>query len=112
VSRDRGFIPRRQRLRALPYIVEVPRPVGIGVWRALDDIEAWCRARCTNDGYATTSREEQTSWPCRTFLRVHFRAEEDARAFAARFGVPYPPAQEQAPRMDRPLNAKGARCVT
>jgi hypothetical protein len=101
VSRDRGFIPRRQRLRALPYIVEVPRPVGVGVWRALDDINAWCLERCTNEGYATTSREEPASWPWRTFLRVHFRTEADARAFALHFGVPYPPAQEQAPRSSR-----------
>jgi hypothetical protein len=91
MSRDRGYIYRRQKLRELPFVVEVPRPQG-GVWHQLNDMQAWAQARCGADGYATTSREDRSgSGLPQTILRVHFGDEETARVFAAGFGVPYPP---------------------
>jgi hypothetical protein len=92
VSRDRGYIDRRKKLRDLPYVLEVPRPERIGLWRELDDINAWCRARCGVDGYATSSREDRSGPGLpRTILLVHFAAEQDARAFALAFGLSYRP---------------------
>lgn len=90
MSRDRGFIDRRRKLRQLPHVVEVPRPQGIGAWRELDDIDAWCRARC-GAAYATTSREDRSGPGLpQTILRVHFAHDQDARAFALAFGLPHP----------------------
>jgi hypothetical protein len=89
MSRDRGFTPRRQKLRGLPYVVEVPRPDGIGLWRELDAMNAWARAMCGADGYAITTREDRSEPGLpRTILRMHFRDEPMARAFAAAFGLP------------------------
>jgi len=74
MSRDRGYIYRRQKLRELPFIVEVPRPPG-GVWCELGDMEAWARARCGAESYATTSREDRSAPGLpRTILRVRERA--------------------------------------
>lgn len=85
----RGNIERRGKFAGLPYVVECPRPSG--VWRELDAMHAWVRARCGNDGYMTTSREDRTGPGLpRQILRMHFADEATARAFAAGFGLPYP----------------------
>ena len=90
MSRDRGYIDRRAKLRGLPYIVDCPRPPDTGLWRELDQMNGWARGRCGLDGYMTTSREDRSGpgMP-RTTLRVHFARSEDAQAFAAAFGLPY-----------------------
>jgi hypothetical protein len=90
VSRDRGYIDRRAKLRGLPHIVECPRPPGIGLWPELNAMDDWARGRCGLDGYATTSREDRSGPGLpQTILRVHFARSEDAQAFATAFGLPY-----------------------
>lgn len=87
MSRDRGYIDRRKKLRQLPHVVEVPRPEGVGLWRELTEMESWARAKCGAEGYATTSREDRSGPGLpRMILRVHFAAEQDAHALA--FGLP------------------------
>jgi hypothetical protein len=91
MAKARGSIERKRKLEKLPYIVECPRPSGGGVWRELDDLEAWARRACGADGYMTTSREvrREPAMP-RYVLRVHFGDEAKARAFAREFGLSYP----------------------
>jgi hypothetical protein len=90
MSRDRGYIDRRRKLRGLPFVVEVPRPDG-GAWRTLDDMNAWCLARCGNAGYLTTSRQDRSGpgLPNQIML-VHFADDAVAEAFAREFGLPPP----------------------
>ncbi len=90
MAKARGNIERKRKLEKLPYIVECPRPRG-GVWRELDELEAWARHACGADGYMTTSREVRNGAAMpRYILRVHFAVEAKARAFAKEFGLPYP----------------------
>jgi hypothetical protein len=91
MSRDRGYLPRRDKLRSLPFVVEVPRPRAGGVWRELDAMYIWARRACGSDGYMTTSREDRTGPGLpKMILRVHFGDESKARAFAREFGLSYP----------------------
>ena len=43
MAKARGNMERRKKLDGLPFLVEIPRPQGIGVWRQLDDMNAWAR---------------------------------------------------------------------
>jgi hypothetical protein len=91
MARARGSIERERKLEKLPYIVECPRPGGGGAWRDVNDLEAWARRTCGNDGYMTTSREVRSGPRMPKYiLRVHFAAEATARAFAREFGLSYP----------------------
>jgi hypothetical protein len=76
MAKARGDIERKRKLETLPYVVECPRPAGGGAWRELDDLEAWARRTCGNDGYMTTSREIRRGPAMPKYiLRVHFAVE-------------------------------------
>jgi hypothetical protein len=92
MAKARGDIERKRKLEKLPYIVECPRRGGGGgVWREFDDLEAWARRTCGNDGYVTTSREVRRGPAMPKYiLCVHFAVEAKARAFAREFGLSYP----------------------
>jgi hypothetical protein len=89
MARSRGSNDRRRKLAQLPYVVECPIPGG-GLRQRLDQMNAWAKRTCGNDGYATMSREDRSGpGTPQQILRMHFADEATARAFALEFGLPY-----------------------
>ena len=87
MARARGSIYQRRKLAELPFTVECPIPGG-GLRRRLDDMGEWCRARCGADGFVTSNRVDRAAdgMP-QDVLRIHFRDEATAGAFAEAFGL-------------------------
>ena len=91
MAKSRGRIERRRQLARVPFVVECRIPGG-GLRERLDAMHAWVRARCGNDGYATSKRVERgpDGMPA-DGLRVHFADAADAKTFAREFDLVHQP---------------------
>jgi hypothetical protein len=87
MARARGRVERRWKLAELPHVVECPVP-GRGLRERHNHMHAWCKERCGNGRYATSSRHDRApdGMPLE-FLCFHFGDAATARAFASAFSL-------------------------
>jgi hypothetical protein len=85
---------RRDRLKALPFVVEAPQTPGASLGQRLSHMMAWCSEHVARDSYGTSFREDRNTWDAALpigFVIWHFADEQTAKNFAAHFDLAYLP---------------------
>lgn len=101
---------RRDRLKALPFVVEAPQTPGASLGRRLSHMMAWCSEHVAPDSYGTSLRENGDTSDAALLIGLiiwHFVDEQTAKEFAAHFGLTYPPSGTGAAKV---TNGDGTRC--